>query len=386
MLLVADAPKIRQADAKVRGATIVGDFLRPDGKGRPGGVDRPVAWLFNAVKRQIALASGLPTHILTPTASPGLCAWVNSLRDPAHADEIWAAAYADLSPESAWTDAIERLVVSKLRDQFCIGYEMPPYLVRMLDRHAIPHIDIRIHPIRFMDDLLFAVRASHPETQGALSALAIPEGQVIVTAGLREAMCQLLSESAVPPNTLVVLGQRPFDSSQIVDGRFFDAMDHRTEVAAICARHRAVLLKPHPHDRAHSLMTVAAGVAPNVLGAVNDNLYRLLAMPEIAAILTVSSSAAVEARYFGKTVYALAPPPLRVGWRGDATDPQTHASLDDVVLSVDFWRHALAPHARVTPLDGVRLLPKPNRLRIALDSFWNFNEIDTDRIPARANT
>jgi hypothetical protein len=32
----------------------------------------------------------------------------------------------------------------------------------------------------------------------------------------------------------------------------------------------------------------------------------------------------------------------------------------------------------------MRLAPKPNRLRIALDSFWNFNEIDTDRVPRRA--
>jgi hypothetical protein len=31
----------------------------------------------------------------------------------------------------------------------------------------------------------------------------------------------------------------------------------------------------------------------------------------------------------------------------------------------------------------MRLPPKPNRLRIALDSFWNFQEIDTDRIPGR---
>jgi hypothetical protein len=58
--------------------------------------------------------------------------------------------------------------------------------------------------------------------------------------------------------------------------------------------------------------------------------------------------------------------------------------LDDFVLAPDFWRHVLAPHAPVTPLDGMRLPAKPNRLRIALDSFWNFQEIDTDRVPGTA--
>ena len=62
----------------------------------------------------------------------------------------------------------------------------------------------------------------------------------------------------------------------------------------------------------------------------------------------------------------------------------SHASLDDVVLTPDFWRTVLAPHAPVTPADGMRLRPKPNRLRIALDSFWNYQQIDTDRIPHAA--
>ncbi len=47
----------------------------------------------------------------------------------------------------------------------------------------------------------------------------------------------------------------------------------------------------------------------------------------------------------------------------------------------DFWRLVLAPHAAVTPRDGAVLPAKPNRLRIAPDSFWDYQAIDTDRIP-----
>jgi hypothetical protein len=366
------------------GATIMGDFLRPDGQGRPGGVDRPVTWLWNATKRQIARASGLPVTLLTPTASAELGQWIASMRQPSEADTLWAACYDDISARTDWADAIARLILRRLRGQFVVGYEMPPYLARLLDQHAIPYIDIRLHPVRFMDDLLFAARASHGPTQTVLSALAVHESDVLVTAGLREAMCQLISDAAVPADTLVVLGQRPHDASQIVNGRFFDAMDRRDEIAAICARHRAVLLKPHPHEREHSLLTVVAGIAANVLGVVDDNLYRLLAMPEISSVLIVSSSAGIEAAYFGKQIHTLAETRLTPRWRGDAMTRETHASLDDVVLSVDFWRRVLAPHTAISALDGARLPPKPNRLRIALDSFWNFNEIDTDRIPARA--
>jgi hypothetical protein len=314
--------------------------------------------------------------LLTPLACPALAAWVASLRPPQSADRHWASLHDDLP----WSEPLERLVLDRLRTAFCVAYEAPPYLVGWLDRLGMPYLDVRLHPVRFLDDLIFAVRASDPATRAALLAAALPESLVIATAGLREAMCQFISSAAVPPDTLVVVGQRPMDASQVIGGGFFDALARRVEIAAICARYRAVLLKPHPSGDPHSLLLVAAGV-PNVIGAVTDNLYRMLAQPQITAMLTVNSSAAYEAGYFGKTVHTLAPLPIRLGWRDASADPAAHASLDDVVLSVDFWRMVLAPHTAVTAADGMRLPAKPNRLRIALDSFWNFQEIDTDRIP-----
>jgi len=360
----------------VHGVTVLGDFLRPDGAGAPGGADAATAWLFNATKRQIALASGLPVSLLTPRADPPLAALVAALRPQEAADAFWAAMHA----EASLPEPLERLVPDRLREQFCVAYEAPPYLVALLDRLGVPYVDVRLHPVRFLDDLLFAVRASDFATHARLFADALPESLVHATAGLREAMCQFISSATVPLDTLLVVGQRPIDATQIFAGTFFDALPRRGDIADICAGYRGVLLKPHPSGDAHSLLLVAASL-PNVLGVVGDNLYRLLALPQIAAVLTVNSSVAYEAPYFGKRLHCLAPLPIRLGWRDATADPSAHASLDDVVLTPDFWRRVLAPHAPVTEEDGMRLPAKPNRLRIALDSFWNFQQIDTDRIP-----
>ncbi len=356
---------------------VVGDLLRPDGRGLPGGTDRATRWLWNAVKRPIYLATGLATEMLSPTASPALHRWIETLRPPHEADAYWAAVHNELpsSPER------NRLVLERLRGRFCIGYEMPPWLVRLLDQHGFPYVDVRLHPVRFLEDLIFAVRASSLETRATLLAMAVMESEVIVTAGLREAMCQLISDARVPDNTLLVAGQRRFDSTQIVSGEFFDASPLTPEINAICARYDAVVLKPHPLDRHHSLLEVAAAAPARVLGVIDDNFYRMMAMPQISAVLTVTSGVAHEAPYFGKRVHALAPLPVRLAWRGAAADAELHASMDDVVLTPDFWRMVLAPHTRVSAVDGMRLTPKPNRLRIALDSFWNYQQIDTDRIP-----
>jgi hypothetical protein len=363
----------------IQGITVLGDLFRPDGRGQPGGADRATTWLFDAIKRQLHLACGRPIDVITIDRMPPLRAWLDAERKPPAAHRHWASCYEHL-PEST---EIHTHLIPRLRQRFCIGYELPPNLRRLLTALELPHIDLRLHPVRFLDDLLFAARASHPATQSALLAMATAESEVVITAGLREAMCHYISAATVPPNTLIVVGQRPLDSSQIVDGRFYDAVPHAAEIHAICARHAAVLLKPHPLEPEHSLLAVAAG-APNVRGVVGDNLYRLLSLPQVAAVLTVNSSIACEAPYFGQRVHTLAPLPLRVAWRGATDQPGLYASLDDRVLTPDFWRCVLAPHMPVTAPDAVRLPAKPNRLRIALDSFWNFQEIDSDRVPRRA--
>ncbi|MGA3004485.1 MAG: hypothetical protein ABSE20_22445 [Acetobacteraceae bacterium] len=362
----------------IQGVTVIGDVIRPDGRGQPGGVDRATIWLFDAIKRQVHLATDLPIDVITANGSPTLRSWLDALRSPATAHQYWAGAY-DVLPQSADPEAV---LASRLGHRFCIGYELPPWLRKLLQEIDVPYIDLRLHPVRFLDDLLFAVRASEPATQTALLTMAEAESEVIVTAGLREAMCHMISEATVPSNTLLVVGQRPLDCSQIIDGAFYDALPHAAEIHAICAHYAAVLLKPHPLEPSHSLLEIAAG-ASNVAGVVQDNSYRLMSLPQISAVLTVNSSIAFEAPYFGKRVHTLAPLPIRLGWCGTADGPNLYASLNDRVLSVDFWRQVLAPHTSVSEPDGMRLPPKPNRLRIALDSFWNFQEIDTDRIPGR---
>jgi hypothetical protein len=366
----------------IEAVAIVGDLLRPDGKGRPGGVDRPALWLFNAIKRQLYLAAGLPVEPLITAGLPELRGCLEASRPAETADAYWASIYAAL-PASG---PLASLVIERLRRRFCVGYELPPWLVRLLDDSLVPYLDLRLHPVRFMDDLLFAARASCRDTQAALFSLAVNETEVIATAGLREAMCRFISEAKVPDDTLLVVGQRPFDSSQVVDGGFFDAWPIASEIHAICGQHRAVILKPHPHDKEHSLLAVAATASEpaRVLGVITDNLYRIMALPQVSTVLTVNSSVAHEAPYFGKRVHTLAPLPIRLGWSSDAPEPELYASLDDVVLTPDFWRIVLAPYAPVSKPDGMRLRPKPNRLRIAFDSFWNYQEIDTDRIPGRS--
>lgn len=363
------------------GVTVTGDFVRSDANGRPGEGDRSIVWLFDAIKRQVARACGLPVHLLTARTCAALSGWVEDARPADQADAWWAATYDDLPMDAA----LEHALLPRLEGQFVVGNEFPPYLMRLLDRLGVPYLDLRIHPVRFLDDLLLAAHASDTGTQEAMLAMAVPEDTVFATAGLVQAMCRYSIDCTLPAGTLLVVGQRTMDFTQIVGGRFFDALEDTSSIAAICAEHPAVLLKPHPYGGRHSLL-LAAAAAPNALGVTSDNLYRTLAQAQIAAVLTVNSSVAYEARYFDKRIHTLAPLPVRIAWRGDPCEAADYASLDQQVFSTDFWRTVLAAHVPVTACDGARLPPKPNCLRIAHDSFWNFQEIDTDRVPSSATS
>jgi len=366
----------------VSGVVVMGDFLRPNPQGLPGGVDGQIVWLFNAIKRQVALACGLPVSLLAVTRAPALEAWVASLRDPDAAHAFWADAFAALPSALRSDSAFARLILAGIENRFCVGYELPPFLARLLDTLELPYIDLRVHPVRFMDDLLLAARCSVPQTQARLVDFAVPESEVVATASLREAMLCYLPHAPLAADTLLVVGQRPRDASQIVEGRFFEAEPHRAAVQRICDEHAAVLLKEHPDEQGHGLIGLVRGIRPDAT-ATEENIYRLLAQPEIVSVLSVNSSVAAEAGYFGKRVHSLGPMPLSVAWKqeSEAHRRAAHVSLDDCFLSVDFWREILAPHARVSDKDGARLPPKPNRLRIASASFWNFQQIDTDLIP-----
>jgi hypothetical protein len=360
----------------LRGVTVMNDFVRSDREGNPGEGDRSAIWLFDAIKRQISVASGLPVHLLGARNCAELHRWVETARPADDADTFWASNYDALPLDSA----LAGVLLPRLDGQFVVGNEMPAYLQALLTARGVPHLDLRIHPVRFLDDLLFAARASDTGTQHTLAQLAVSQEVVFAAAGLVEAMCRYTADCALPPGTLLVMGQRTMDSSQIVSRQFFDALECQDRVARICAEYAAVLIKQHPYGGNHSLLMAAAS-ASNVLAATSDNVYRLLAHPEITGVLTVNSSAAYEARYFGKQIHMLAPEQFSVTWRGDPVSPNAYASIDDCFLAPDFWRMILAPHTPVSPATGQRLPPKPNRLRIAHDSFWNFQEIDTDRIP-----
>ncbi len=252
---------------------------------------------------------------------------------------------------------------------------MPPYLRSALTALGVPFVDVWVHPIRFLDDLLLGVRSSDPASDAAIRGHAVSEDEVWMTAGLRRATVTTSPYSVLDPDTTLFLAQARMDKSQVFDGRFVDAGAFDDDLRRLAAEPGPWLLKPPPYDPDHPLTARVRELVPRAR-TVTDNVYHLFAQDEVTRVVSLNSSAAIEARYFGKRVTLLIPPVIEVGYRGGTGSP--YWSLDHRLLDPDFWRQALAPLVPTTPPDGFRHAPKPNRLRIALHSFWGFQQIDTD--------
>lgn len=357
-----------------------GDFMRPAPDGSRPTQHHNIRWLRNLLSAQISMATELPQEVLSWNSA--------GVRDGRFGDgdvnrlyqlfglprEIrsWAAIFNQRELPSA----MEGLLQTLLSDSLVVGFELPPYLEHFLSRNGIPFVGLTMHPVRFLDDIYLGVRSNILPTQELIFEHRIDEAFVRTMAGIQKASAaRYFPDTSVQSDSALFLMQTWYDQSQIRNGRFTDAREHLETIVDMAKEHREFLVKEHPMAPNPATPMLQARI-PN-LRMVTGNVYGYMALPEIRTIGTISSSVGVEARYFGVDARFITanPVPLR---RASGDAPDAYIGVYDAFLRTDFWREILDPILPVTAVDGCLVPQKPNRLRISMRAFWNFNEIDSD--------
>jgi hypothetical protein len=237
-----------------------------------------------------------------------------------------------------------------------IGFELSPLMRSILDAVGAPWIDIGVSPIRFLDDLALTLVFSWPVERD--------HPGLVSPARVREAVARIRANRADDPDVhalgdaCVFLAQTRQDRTLIKDGAFFPDAEVIARVAHVLDG-RPLVVKPHPRAPDNPLI----GLLHRHFNARTTaaNLYTLLAAPPGIRFLTVSSSAAIEARLFGHASEMFHP----------AAHGEPHVSSLWAHRCTSFWRDALAP---VLPLEaGIHLEERcvPDRLRRRL-GFWGW--------------
>jgi hypothetical protein len=364
--------------APIRRILVTGDLLRPAPHGfRPAQAGN-IAWIHALLRRALGQASGLPVERL---------AWREGFDTPAFyalaGEAPTLEGWAKLQDARSLPREALGLVARATEGASVVGFEMPGVLKGALSALGVPWIDLIVHPVRFLEDIFLAAQASHPDSFAALLDWHAEPGAFLGAADLLAAGALKLGLPPELPGDLLVVGQTRGDRTLIEEGRMLDLADRAEALAALAARHRGLLFKPHPYGDPE--FGVLRGRLPfAALHWTHANLYALLAHPSVARVAGMSSSVLVEAGYFGKPATWLFRPAFDLATARATARPGQYLAIVEGLLDADLWRAALAPLMPVTARDGHRFRRRPDALRTALRNFWGYNEVTSDLVVAVA--
>lgn len=273
--------------------------------------------------------------------------------------ESWIRAYSD----PAALPEIAPLLAMLRGFDLVIGWEFPPNMMRFMLAAGIAFIDIGIHAIRFCPDLFLRVRTNDPRIAEHLAAQETGDG--VVRAEAR----RLMAESA-PPRMggprLLFAGQMEVDASLLEDGKLVRIETYVERLRQAAAEAGGLLLKPHPHGTPHrDVRRLHGAVADSII--VDDNIYALLAAPDVDTIVTLSSSVADEAEMFGKRAIRLIVPDNAP----ERFEPEVSRffRIDARIGTAGFWSALLARRGDSTIADA-----PPRKLREMFSYRWGHAE------------
>lgn len=353
---------------------VTGDLLRPfpaSGERWESATWKNIRWLWSLIGPATA-AAGLPARML---------AWDPTL-DPREGDVFetpsfyaklgvglslngWARlAVADAPiPPDLWSDLLEQL-----NGALVVAYELPDSMVIALDRAGISYVNVILHPLRFLDDLVFALQTNVSSLQPLLvSRQLAPDAITRQVALIRAKSAWMAKPGHMPPGSALVLGQVDSDRALLrPDGGSTHLGDHLGRLQQLCCEHPLVLFKSHPYAQPTGPSQRAMAQLPAVR-RTNANLYHLLCHPEIERVVALNSSGLTEAEHFGKAVEWLIPPLYTFGTEIGQPVPQ-----DGQWIEPWFWRSALTGE----PQPATFPAPAPNRLRRTMNADWGYSVIE----------
>ncbi len=196
-------------------------------------------------------------------------------------------------------------LITKLHDYFhdalVVGYEMPDVLLAALYQLNTPFIDIVLHPIRFLPDLVFSFRSNVPEFYDVFEKCRLSENAIASQAGMILAKSAWMPKiSDIPPGSVIVLDQVCIDRALIQkNGTFTSLYNHLDYLHQLCSEHPRVFFKPHPYNTDRKSISEIIQKLPVII-ETNINFYYLLSQPEIEGTVALNSSGLFESRAFGK--------------------------------------------------------------------------------------
>ncbi|WGD29849.1 hypothetical protein AncyloWKF20_19175 [Ancylobacter sp. WKF20] len=359
--------------APVKEVIVTGDIFRLSAGGGSGNQDRNISWLHALLKFPIFAATGTYPGLLRHDNSPLKC---SDIYDAAGLRPSLSA-WAELS--AAFPKNVSERYASLFQGKIVVGFELSNAMCAALTEWDVPYICILTHPVRFLDDIAFAVSTNISGIHQGLAKLCMREAICFEHAGFITAYFASRRRSADRADFRLFAAQTHDDRSLFRDGAIVSQDWIGEKLVALYKPDDVVAFKHHPLKRSAEVFEKVKNRCANTY-ETSANVYSLLSDPNLSDVITVSSSVGVEAKYFGKNVTYLHKPFVAPLYRNDTSAVGDFMSCGTNLLSADFWRILLSTFVPVSDLDGHQHIYRPDLLRATLNQDWNFGEIYADFI------
>lgn len=256
-----------------------------------------------------------------------------------------------------------------------IGYELSPQTRALFGKLGVAWIDIWLHPIRFLDDLLFAFSASSAAVYEAMKPFHISEDVFTLYADrLRVQYGRGFARRRHPlqEGAALFIGQTMEDKAVCHQGKNLSLLDYKKDFEKAGRDYGRVYYSRHPYQRTgdEAIMTYVRSCP---FAEVTEwPAYDLISSGALGKVFAISSSLVHEAQYFGLKTAFLFQPPLRYG----TTFGKEYLSIYQTFVSPHFWAQALAPLMQTKPCEPIIFLSGKDKLRDMLGYYWSYHHID----------
>lgn len=259
-------------------------------------------------------------------------------------------------------------------DIILVGYELSEQTRKILDKIKAIYIDIWLHPIRYMDDVLFGLKSNNEEINNKLYTFNIPSETYYLYADrlkVQNYRGYRKTQSYLKDNSALFVGQTLNDKAVFHNGKMLNLLDFKNVFEKVVKKYNHVYYSRHPFVKGGDEEIINYLKKFKNVTLNDDPTYHLLASKEIEYVFSISSSVVHEAKYFSKDVEFLYKPVITIG-----DHKKDYTSVMHEIFYGHFWASILSPLMNVNNVPVVSYFSGKDKTRDALSFYWGYRNID----------
>lgn len=259
-----------------------------------------------------------------------------------------------------------------------VAYELSEQTRQTLDSLGITYVDIWLHPLRYLDDILFAFSSNDERVFGRIVNYSLDEEHFRLYADRARISTYKGFERVnlpVAPDSALFVGQTLEDKAicRNTDGRMLTLLDYKEQFEAAGQRHSVVYYSRHPYVKRGDEQILEYVRTCGFAEVVAWPAYQMLAHPGLRHVFSISSSVVYEARYFGKETRFLYRPVIDLRL---VPGLRNYASIFQEFVSGHFWSDVLEPVVHTKPCPRIVFMDPKDKLRDMLGFYWSYRHVD----------